>query len=198
MKADYVSGQNRENVLEKVSEKGVINTVRLGDNPIYAHRSLGLSPSWFWLNKTWRVDARASASDRTSLSSQMYPTLYRENLLSLSAAASVRYTIIPRAAKAPLWDLSLGLSFARGRYRNLNEENGAFVVPDKLPDYWYQTQRELWTRPVLGVDASVRCRLTMGLWIDLSCTYRQGFGFHLLPTANPYRLTPALSVGYAF
>lgn len=193
----YTDRRNSEHILENITSGGVTTTTRLGTLPVFAERSLSLEPSYYWISGAWRVDATGRALFRESLSTQMYPTRYRESELDLFARLAGRYTLSPAAVKAPLWDFSLGLSFQRGRFPNLAEDKDVLVVPDSLGD-WYMRDILVRTRPVLGVDASVRCRLKMGLWIDLSVDYRQGFGFSLLPTATPYRLTSALSVGYSF
>lgn len=192
----YRSSLNQENILEKVSDKGVTITQWLGSLPIWRERNWQARAAYTWREGPWRADAGLGLTTDAALSTQIYPgyALLGEGRVGLAAAL--------RRSLGPC-DLSLTAEASKGWSSRSYRDEGGLVRPDFLAD-WYEADIAYRTAPAFAVGLAVRYNFPFGLYLDLSGRYRQGFGLGkaaaLTGAASdaPFRVGAALSVGYNF
>lgn len=181
-----------ESVLEKVSENGVASVVFHGSNRIAERRMWGLAPEYEFVSGLWELKARGEVRGVNSLSSQMYPYLYSQELVTFSADVS---------ALAHIWkfDVGVALGCAGGlleeQGRMVSDGSGVQTSPFRLQD-WYDLQMEYKTAPRINAALSCRFWCWKGLYCRVAAEWAHGFGLSHIMGAD--RWGASLGVGYEF
>lgn len=181
-----------ESVLEKVSENGVASVVCHGSNRIAERRMWGLAPEYEYMSGLWELRAHGEVRGVNSLSSQMYPYLYSQELVTFSADVS---------ALVHIWKFDVGavIGCAGGFFdehgRMASDDSGVQTSPFRLQD-WYDLQMEYKTAPRINAALSCRFWCWKGLYCRVAAEWAHGFGLSHIKGADRYGAS--LGVGYEF
>ena len=181
-----------ESILEKVSENGVTTVHNHGSNRILTQENISLSPEYELIGKNFELLVGADLSRERGVSSQMYPFVYTEILLSWRAGADALIHM-------GRFDLGAGFALAGGSLgytsHQVTEDSGVLTEPFRLEE-WYVRQMEFLTATRSEATLSLRYNFRKGIYLQA-----EGFwihGFSLPPSSGSNRLTTALRLGLSF
>lgn len=135
LSAGVEAQQNWENVLDKVTSGGITTVTSYGYNLILQKRKFYLAPSYEYSAKLFTFRAFVDYSLEHSLSSQMYPYLFRQNYSALEGGVSVRY-------HRRSFEFEIGLS-GFGGWMDEGESKVAEVLSGSAPQRYEQGFSEL-------------------------------------------------------
>ena len=181
-----------ESILEKVSENGVTTVHNHGSNRILTKETISLSPEYELVGKAFELLAVADLRWENGLSSQMYPFVFTQKLMSWKAGAEALIHMHS-------FDLGAGIALGGGSVNEasdkVNEDSGVQTTPFRLEE-WYASHMEYLTATRSEASLSLRYNFQNGIYLQA-----EGFwihGFDLPQTTGSDRLTTALRIGYNF
>lgn len=181
-----------ESILEKVSENGVTTVHYHGSNRILSKAYSAISPEYEYVTDIVELRAGADFRWERSLSSQMYPYLYRQNILNWKAYADA-------TVHTGRFDIGVEIAYGDGSVREseriVNEQSGVQTTPFRLQE-WYEHQMEFRTASYLETGLSVRYNLRNGIYFRAEGEWVRGF--NLISITGKNRFTAALGIGYEF
>ena len=194
-----------ESVLEKVTEGGVTNVINHGSNRILSESRWFLRPEYEYVSDEFDILADMNLEGCHSVSSQMYPYVYRESLVTWSLGAEAKFYL-----ENIDWDfldfyhfrgfeLDAGLRYMDGAVRErrqiVSEDTGVQTEPYRLQE-WYDRQMEYATAFSLSMKIGLRYNFWKGLYVSASGEWRCGMGLRHIP--GHFRSTAVMSFGYDF
>lgn len=181
-----------ERILEKVSENGITTVIDHGSNRILSRESWSLSPEYEFITSDLEFRAGASLDWTGSMSSQMYPYLYYQSLMTWKAGAEA----ILHLGK---FDLGASAAFGGGSVHEdesmASGTSGVQTSPFRLQD-WYDRQMEYRTASRLESGLSLRYNFRKGIYLKAEGRWLHGFDLKYIAGAN--RFGAALRIGYDF
>lgn len=181
-----------ESILEKVSENGVTTVHYHGSNRILSKAFSAISPEYEYVTDIVELRAGADFRWERSLSSQMYPYLYSQNILNWKAYADA-------TVHTGRFDIGVEIAYGDGSVREseriVNEQSGVQTTPFRLQE-WYEHQMEFRTASYLETGLSVRYNLRNGIYFRAEGEWVRGF--NLISITGKNRFTAALGIGYEF
>ena len=179
-----------ENVLEKVTSNGVATVIQHGSNNIAMENAWTLSPEYEFVSDLVEVLAYADVAMRRKVSSQMYPYIYTQSLLTWNAGLKALLHI-------GAFDLGADFGYGAGSVteedKTLTDASGVQTSPYRLQD-WYDLQMAYATTQRLGAGLSLRYNFWKGLYVEAAGSLLHGIG--LATPASRYAAT--LKLGYNF
>lgn len=192
MGLDWKRENLHESVLEKISENGVTTVIGHGKNLIQAREVFSVVPEYEYVNDRWEVLAQVRADWRNSMTSQMYPYVYTQSLMTMEARLSTLVHLGPV-------DLSAELLYGAGRVNessvDVDEESGVQTSPYRLQE-WYDVQMEYQTARRIGTGMSARYDFWKGMYAKISGNWLHGFNLEFIESPDRYGVTAG--VGYRF
>ena len=194
-----------ESVLEKVTEGGVTNMINHGSNRILSESRWFLRPEYEYVSDEFDILADMNLEGCHSVSSQMYPYVYRESLVTWSLGAEAKFYL-----ENIDWDfldfyhfrgfeLDAGLRYMDGAVRErrqiVSESTGVQTEPYRLQE-WYDRQMEYATAFSLSMKIGLRYNFWKGFYVSASGEWRCGMGLRHIP--GHFRSTAVMSFGYDF
>lgn len=181
-----------ERVLERVSENGVTTVIDHGENRIYSHERIRILPEYEYVSFLLELKAGADVGLETGISSQIYPYIYTQTLMTVAAKASFLLHIGG-------FDLGAEVGYAFGRVseteRLAHQDIQAQSVPYRLQD-WYDLRMEYRTAPRTDCGLTVRYNFRKGIYVEASGFWMHGFGLEYI--SGPDRIGADLRLGYTF
>lgn len=181
-----------ESILEKVSENGVTTVHNHGSNRIFANAVTTLSPEYEFVADRFELRAGIDVEWEGSLSSQMYPYIYRQNVLTWESYADA-------LLHTGRFDIGLYLAYGSGAVKEsdrlANEDSGVQTVPFRLQE-WYDKQMEYRTSSLLRSGLSVRYNFLNGIYLKAEGRWTRGL--RIVALAGADRLATTLGIGYEF
>lgn len=181
-----------ESILEKVSENGVTTVHYHGSNRILSKAYSAISPEYEYVTDIIELRAGADFRWERSLSSQMYPYLYSQNILNWKAYADA-------TVHTGRFDIGVEIAYGDGSVKEseriVNEQSGVQTTPFRLQE-WYERQMEFRTASYLETGLSVRNNLRNGIYFRAEGEWVRGF--NLISITGKNRFTAALGIGYEF
>ena len=181
-----------ENVLEKVTSNGVATVIQHGSNNIAMENAWTLSPEYEFVSDLVEVLAYADVAMRRKVSSQMYPYMYSQQLLTWNAGVKALFHL-------GAFDLGARFSFGDGSVSEedkvLSDASGVQTSPYRLQD-WYDLQMAYTTAQRLGAGLSLRYNFWKGLYVEAEGSWTHGFGLKYIAGAD--RFGVAFRIGYDF
>lgn len=188
----WMQQANDENVLGKETVNGVTTTKTYGSNRIFERRLLWVNPEYEWTGAKGEFRGGVEIRSLERLSSQMYPYLRSQSLVSGRAYAS-------GTVRLGCFDLRAEAAFAAGDHceksRIVDPDISAGEYPRHMTDY-YDLQNEYLTAPRLTAGVSVRCNFRRGLYAEAGAVHTHGFGLRHVGGAG--RWCETLKFGYTF
>lgn len=182
-----------ESVLEKVTENGVTTVHNHGWNRIYADNAWTLSPEYEYVSGRWEARVYGDVSAKTAQSSQIYPYICTQYLLTWKAQADLLIHDLGR------FDLGFKVGYAGGSVdesdRLAAEDSGVQTSPFRLQE-WYDMQMDYLTSQRVTAEISVRYRIYRGIYAEAEGFLTRGFGLEHL--SGPYRYGATMKIGYQF
>lgn len=179
-----------ENVLEKVTSNGVATVIQHGFNNIAMENTWTLSPEYEFVSDKVEVLAFADVNIKEKVSSQMYPYIYTQSLLTWNAGLKALFHV-------GAFDLGAHVGYGSGSVteedKTLSDASGVQTSPYRLQD-WYDLQMAYTTAQRLGAGLSLRYNFWKGLYVEASGNLLHGVG--LATPASRYAAT--LKLGYNF
>ena len=179
-----------ENVLEKVTSNGVATVIQHGSNNIASENTWTLSPEYEFVSDKVEVLAFADVNIKEKLSSQMYPYIYTQSLLTWNAGLKALFHV-------GSFDLGAHVGYGAGSVteedKTLTDASGVQTSPYRLQD-WYDLQMAYTTAQRLGAGLSLRYNFWKGLYVEAAGSMLHGVG--LATPASRYAVT--LKLGYDF
>ena len=179
-----------ENVLEKVTSNGVATVIQHGSNNIASENTWTLSPEYELVSEKVEVLAYADVVLKEKMSSQMYPYIYTQSLLTWNAGLKALFHI-------GAFDLGAHVGYGSGSVteedKTLTDASGVQTSPYRLQN-WYDLQMAYTTAQRLGAGLSLRFNFWKGLYVEAAGSLLHGIG--LATPASRYAAT--LKLGYNF
>ena len=179
-----------ENVLEKVTSNGVATVIQHGSNNIASENTWTLSPEYEFVSEKVEVLAYADVVLKEKMSSQMYPYIYTQSLLTWNAGLKALFHI-------GVFDLGVHVAYGSGSVteedKTLTDASGVQTSPYRLQD-WYDLQMAYTTAQRLGAGLSLRYNFWKGLYVEAAGSLLYGLDFP--SPAGRYAAT--LKLGYNF
>ena len=181
-----------ESILEKVSENGVTTVYNHGSKRILNRGTWTLSPEYEYVSKILEIIAGVDIEWTESLSSQIYPYLYRQSLMTWKAGTDIILH---------LGQFDLGASAAVGGGSVHEEESmvsgtsGVQTSPFRLED-WYYRQMEYKTALRTDAGLSARYNFRRGIYLKAECSWMHGFGLRYIGGSE--RFGAGLAAGLSF
>ena len=190
----------RENVLEKVTEGGVTNVYNHGFNHILAKSQWRLHPEYEYVSEMLDILVDAAFDKRRSVSTQMYPYIYKESLMTWSVGAEVKmYLAKMGLARLKGFELDAGVRYRDGAVSELSqlaaEVSGVQTEPFRLQE-WYDRQMEFATASAVEAKVALRYSFWKGMYAKASGEWHHGLNLKYIPGRT--RATAALSIGLDF
>lgn len=183
---------NRENVLDKVTENGITTTVHLASNTIFSSSSFVVRPEYGYMTDLWDVRAGVEYSNIKEYSSLMYPVVNEEDIVAGRVWASVE-------RKLGIVDLGLSVEYSDADIKEGEYSVDESVVPEdmvfRLEDY-HNWKHEYLSASKLGAGLFVKCNIYKGIYIKAEGHYFRGFDLKYI--SAPGRWITALKLGYNF
>lgn len=173
---------NRESVLDKVAEGGVINTVEYASNRLFSSNRLNLALEYEYLAPAFEIRPSVEFSDRQSLVLPKYPETASQELRSVLVGVEARL-------RAWLFEISPRLGWYAGETVEFSEASGRM---DDL--YAYACEYE--TAPRVLAGAELRFNFPGGCFISADGGLVRAFKVNLLP--GNMRWSAGLKFGYNF
>ena len=180
-----------ENILEKVSNNGVVDVLNHGSNRILSRQMWSLVPEYEFVSPGVEVLASLGIEGYDGMSFQMYPFV---NTLSLTDLSTQVRTLV----RLGNFDLKVGLMGSKGFMEEGSRTvgNGSAVTePYRLQD-WYERQMEYMTAFRTVTEISLRYNFSAGLYLEASGDWMHGYGVSLTGGSN--RFGAAFKIGYDF
>lgn len=181
-----------ENVLEKVSENGVVTVLDHGSNRIFSRSSWTLSPGFEHLHRLIEIKAGADCSVHDGVSSQMYPYVYVQTLVEASAHAGLIFHM-------GHFDWGATGDYGKGWVsqtdRTVSEDSGVQSEPFRLQD-WYDRHMEYMTVSRFRSGIMLRYNFINGVYLETDLDYVKAFGLKYI--TGPCRFAAAIKAGYNF
>lgn len=189
---DWKRQLNHETVLDKVTEGGVTTTEVYGSNPVSERRMFSVRPEYGLEAESVNLVAGLEISSLARQVSPMYPYIFSEHDIIMSAYLSgevpVRNT-----------DILAGLCFSTGSAvagsRMDEADVDASDEPYRLED-WYGVQNEYMLASRLGMKLGMRYRFRRGLYAEVQAQYFRGFNLRYM--TGPDRWATGIGLGYVF
>jgi hypothetical protein len=181
-----------ESILEKVSENGVTTVYNHGSKRILNRGTWTLSPEYEYVSKMMEIIAGVDIEWTESLSSQIYPYLYHQSLMTWRAGTDIILH---------LGQFDLGASAAVGGGSVHEEESmvsgtsGVQTAPFRLQD-WYDRQMEYRTASRMNAGLSLRYNFRKGIYMEAEGSWLHGFDLRFMTGAD--RFGAAFKIGYDF
>lgn len=192
LSVDWKRQLNHETVLDKVTEGGVTTTEMYGSNPVSERRMFSVRPEYGLEAESVNLVAGLEISSLARQVSPMYPYIFSEHDIIMSAYLSgevpVRNT-----------DILAGLCFSTGSAvagsRMDEADVDASDEPYRLED-WYGVQNEYMLASRLGMKLGMRYRFRRGLYAEVQAQYFRGFNLRYM--TGPDRWATGIGLGYVF
>lgn len=188
-----------ESVLEKVTEGGVTNVFCHGANQILSKSEWNICPEYEYASERIDVIAHAGLNGSHSVSSQIYPYLYAQELLKWSVGVETKLYLESFNEKMKGLELDAGFRYDDGMVsedrRMVSESAGAIKEPFRLQDY-HDMQMEYATAPAMNFSLAMRYSFWKGLYVKASAGLLCGMALRYLPGHT--RTSASLSLGYDF
>lgn len=192
LSVDWKRQLNHETVLDKVTEGGVTTTEVYGSNPVSERRMFSVRPEYGLEAESVNLIAGLEISSLARQVSPMYPYIFSEHDIIMSAYLSgevpVRNT-----------DILAGLCFSTGSAvagsRMDEADVDASDEPYRLED-WYGVQNEYMLASRLGMKLGMRYRFRRGLYAEVQAQYFRGFNLRYM--TGPDRWAAGIGLGYVF
>lgn len=192
LSVDWKRQLNHETVLDKVTEGGVTTTEMYGSNPVSERRIFSVRPEYGLEAESVNLIAGLEISSLARQVSPMYPYIFSEHDIIMSAYLSgevpVRNT-----------DILAGLCFSTGSAvagsRMDEADVDASDEPYRLED-WYGVQNEYMLASRLGMKLGMRYRFRRGLYAEVQAQYFRGFNLRYM--TGPDRWATGIGLGYVF
>lgn len=192
LSVDWKRQLNHETVLDKVTEGGVTTTEVYGSNPVSERRMFSVRPEYGLEAESVNLVAGLEISSLARQVSPMYPYIFSEHDIIMSAYLSgevpVRNT-----------DILAGLCFSTGSAvagsRMDEADVDASDEPYRLED-WYGVQNEYMLASRLGMKLGMRYRFRRGLYAEVQAQYFRGFNLRYM--TGPDRWATGIGLGYVF
>lgn len=181
-----------ESILEKVSENGVTTVYNHGSKRILNRGTWTLSPEYEYVSKMMEIIAGVDIEWTESLSSQIYPYLYRQSLMTWRAGTDIILH---------LGQFDLGASATVGGGSVHEEESmvsgtsGVQTAPFRLQE-WYDRQMEYKTALRTDAGLSARYNFRKGIYLKAECSWMHGFGLRYIGGSE--RFGAGLAAGLSF
>ena len=181
-----------ESILEKVSENGVTTVYNHGSKRILNRGTWALSPEYEYVSKMMEIIAGVDIEWTESLSSQIYPYLYRQSLMTWRAGTDIILH---------LGQFDLGASAAAGGGSVHEEESmvsgtsGVQTAPFRLQE-WYDRHMEYKTALRTDAGLSARYNFRKGIYLKAECSWKHGFGLRYIGGSD--RFGAGLAAGLSF
>lgn len=189
---EYVSVQNNESVLEKVSSGGVSSMIEHGSNLIYKERSRITSLEDELLAEKWELMLAIYRKQTFTEAFQMYPYVSDMDLSQYSVVLAPK---IRRKA----WELGTSLSFTFGHYKSdeyqSTEDSGVVTAPYRLEEY-FSMDMEYKTAKRLGAKIDLRVHLPKKIYLKLDASALKAFNVTTL--GGDKRFAATIGLGYEF
>lgn len=191
--------ENRESVIDRVTEGGVTTPVEYESNRIYVRHTLKTGPSYAFENKAgWGLWAATDIEVNRDLGTQMYPFLSYDSSIMLNLSVGGHLPLGPVTLEA-------GLSYRHelGEEHELvdtdESHEGVSSLPYRLTDWW-EWEEEYNDARRLGVKLNLRYNFTVArrhkLFVEAGCNWVHIFNATLIPGKN--RQNTQLTIGYNF
>ena len=181
-----------ESVLEKVNENGVVTVLDHGSNRIFSRETLSLAPEYEYVSDRFELTASVDLGWRKGLSSQIYPYIYAQSLMTVSSSVDALVHI-------GKFDVGARLSYRDGKVSETERyaQTGQAVqtAPYRLQD-WYDRNMEYATASMIASGLSVRWNFFRGLYIEASADWMHGFDLRFIDGSD--RMDAGLKLGYTF
>lgn len=181
-----------ESILEKVSENGITTVYNHGSNRILADEKISLSPEYEYVSERMDMTAGASLKWENSLSSQMYPYVFSQSLMTWTAG----FDMVLHLGRS---DLGAAASFGKGSVledeRLVSGASGVQTSPFRLQE-WYDRQMEFKTASHMDAGFSFRYSFMSGIYLKAEASWTHGFDLRHIAGAD--RFGAALRIGYDF
>lgn len=188
-----------ESVLEKVTEGGVTNVFNHGSNDILSESDWYFRPEYEYVSGKADILVNMDLSSSRSVSSQIYPYMYKEMLMtwSLGAEAKLYLGRFNRSLRGLEFDAGLwyrdGVVSERGGM--VNEGTGVLVEPFRLTEY-RDRQMEYATASVINMKLALKYGFWKGLYVKASGECLCGLALKYIP--GHFRAAATISFGYDF
>ena len=181
-----------ENVLEKVTSNGVATVIQHGSNNIASENTWTLSPEYELVSEKVEVLAYADVVLKEKMSSQMYPYIYTQSLLTWNAGLKALFHI-------GAFDLGAHVGYGSGSVteedKTLTDASGVHTSPYRLQN-WYDRQMEYATAKRMSVGLSLRWNFWKGLYTEAEGSWLHGFDLKYISSPNRYKA--GLAIGITF
>jgi hypothetical protein len=181
-----------ETVLEKVSDGGVSNVVRHGQNLILTDRTWTMKPEYEYLSDRLEVLAVAEIGLSDGTTSQMYPHICRRSLLTYDVSARVRYYLSQ-------FVLAAQIGYCDGAVTEetwlADTQTGVQTSPKRLEEY-NEWQMEYATAPRICGHLSLRWNFGKGMYAQANGSLTHAFNLKYIKGNN--RIGTSLAIGYNF
>ncbi len=163
-----------ENVLERITSNGVETVLNHGKNRIMRRNTISFSPEYEAVTDLAEYMVRADFNWKNTLSSQMYPYIYGQNLFTYCVE-------IGMLARVLGFDFRASFSVSGGKVNEEKimaaENSGVLGEPFRLTE-WYEKDMYYHTVFKTGAFVSLRYNFRMGLYleggVDARCTKKGG------------------------
>lgn len=200
-----------ESVLEKITEGGVTNVHNHGTNRILSTADWYLRPEYEYVSDVFDILAKMNLEGSHSVSSQMYPYVYKGGLVTWSLGAEAKFYLgnvdwsfwkfldFLNWYDFSGWELDAGFRYRGGasaeRGRLVADATGVQTQPFRLQEY-YDMQMEYAKASAIGINLALRYSFWKGLYVKASGDWLCALALRHIP--GHFRTTATLSFGYDF
>lgn len=181
-----------ETVLEKITQNGVTTVVDHGSNMIQQRNIFSLRPSYKYIHSVVEFGAGADVNIQNSLTSQMYPYIYKQSL----TRASLYMEMLAHYGRL---DLGVKGIYTGGRVsedsRLVSDDSGVQTQPYRLQE-WYERQMEYDTAKRIRAEVLLRYNFSKGTYLRLDAATVKKLG--KADGVPPTYLDARLAVGLNF
>lgn len=198
--SDWRNLDLRETVLEKITEGGVTNVYNHGFKRILARSQWHVHPEYEYASDAFDILVDVSFDKSSSVSSQIYPYIYKESMTTWSAGVEAKlYLSNMGFARLKGFELDAGFRFRDGCVSEdeqlVAEGTGVQTEPFRLQE-WYDRQMEFAIASALNARIALRYSFWKGLYVKASGEWQYGMDLKYIPGST--RATAALSIGLDF
>ena len=151
-----------------------------------------LSPEYEFVSEKIEVLAYADVVLKEKMSSQMYPYIYTQSLLTWNAGLKALFHI-------GAFDLGVHIGYGSGSVteedKTLTDASGVQTSPYRLQN-WYDRQMEYATAKRMSVGLSLRWNFWKGLYTEAEGSWLHGFDLKYISSPNRYKA--GLAIGITF
>lgn len=189
---DMLDQSNYETVLDKTTTGGVTTYVEYGSNLIFRRVITDVVLDYKFAGQRWEFGGTLALADQKGEVSMMYPYAARQHLVM----PAVQGSALVHCGRV---DLSLMLRWGQGAIKDkvvsLDDASGVQGELERLDSYYIRFKEHM-TSYKLAVAPAVRYNFPIGIYVEASGRWIQGFEIQYL--SGNYRASAMFSVGYNF